>query len=125
MAVLAKGHYVTALLRLLDDEAMSTLYDIAVDRLRYFSAVVEMSLFEKSYAMLVKRLGWMPNPDIDDIKRNTQVAACMRCEPAYQESKPLRNTLATLWKHDLRFHSVCVALVEKMIAEVATTDVDR
>ena len=42
----------------------------------------------------------------------------MRCEPAYQESKPLREGLATLWKYDLRFHAICVALAEKMIADV-------
>jgi len=103
---------------LLDDEAMSSQFEVAEHRLRYFSAMVEMSLLEKSYEVLAKRLGWMKNPDIDDIRRNTRGSACMRCEPAYQESKPLREGLATLWKYDLRFHAICVALAEKMIADV-------
>ena len=103
---------------LVNADIMEERYAEAIDRLKHFSVVMEMSLFERSYQVLLDRMGWAPDESMDNVILNARDSACMRCEPAFQNSAELRKQLFTIWHVDLRFHSVCAALAEKMIAEV-------
>ena len=103
---------------LLNADVMEERYAEAIDRLKHFSVVMEMSMYERSYEVLLYRMGWSLDESVDNLKLNTRESACMRCEPAFQSSAELREQLFTAWYLDLRFHGVCVALSEKMIADV-------
>ena len=81
---------------LVNVETMEEMHAEAIDRLKDFSVVMEMSLFERSYQVLLHRLGWVPHESDDNIMLNTRESACTRCESAFQISAGFRKQLFTI-----------------------------
>ena len=105
---------------LVGSQVMRARYVEAVDRLKHFSVIVDTTTdFKGGAAVLAARLGWPPLSDAEDPPRvGTHNGACMRCQPAYTQSRVLRDTLEALFAVDMHFYGVTAALAKRMIAEM-------